>query len=401
MRRIHAGAHGYCGPIMMLWSSLYDVGWRFTPDLELWSDRPASGAMHLVVTDCDEVFVRLRSSWQRSCWRKVSARKDFASLRGYDIDVHTTLALHEVVGERDRGHLRFIQSAGLRLAADIARYEGREDKRCPCGAAVETPARRWLECPLQHRIKARANHLWIVNRANLLPEITKHWGIAVEDRAQLEAQDRQWALQEVAFQAPEYEQDDILTWPKRGKKRMQVFTDGSGAPAENAKWRRTGYGIALLDGLRHSAPATGRQSVPRAELQAAVVAAEAFRLPVDINTDCAYVCRVDANARMPFRKSPYLSSNGDLVARWKKMVSDNPDRVATTKIKAHRSLDDSKGSVDAMQIVYNDLADGAANKGRQMHESEWWNLKRYEAGRRRLVLDAAFDARGQRCVHRA
>ena len=251
---------------------------------------------------------------------------------------------------------------------------------------METPARRWLECPLQHRIKARANHLWIVNRANLLPEITKHWGIAVEDRAQLEAQDRQWALQEVAFQAPEYEQDDILTWPKRGKKRMQVFTDGSGAPAENAKWRRTGYGIALLDGLPHSAPATGRQSVPRAELQAAVVAAEAFRLPVDINTDCAYVCRVDANARMPFRKSPYLSSNGDLVARWKKMVSDNPDRVATTKIKARRSLDDSKGSVDAMQIVYNDLADGAANKGRQMHESEWWNLKRYEAGRRRLVL---------------
>ncbi len=199
----------------------------------------------------------------------------------------------------------------------------------------------------------------------------------MEDEALLNAQDRLWALRERPFQAHDYGQDDVLSWPKRGTKRMQIFIDGSGAPAENAKWRRTGYGISLIDGLRHSALATGRQSVPRAELQAAVVAAEAFLVPVDVNTDCAYVCRVDAHARMPFRKSPYLTSNGDLVARWRRMVQDTPDGVATTKIKAHRDLGESKGGVDAMQIVYNDLADAAANAGRQMHEPGWWELKRY------------------------
>ncbi len=68
------------------------------------------------------------------------------------------------------------------------------------------------------------------------------------------------------------------------------------------------------------------------------------------------------------------------------MVVDDPDRVATAKGKAHRSLDEAASGEDAMQIVYNDLADGAAGKGRQMHDPGWWDLKRYEAGRRVLVL---------------
>ena len=138
-----------------------------------------------------------------------------------------------------------------------------------------------------------------------------------------------------------------------------VYTDGSCHKTRLARLRRAGSGCWWAEGhpLNHSAPVRGAQTNQRAELQAAVRAAEADPRQLQIRTDSKYVI---LGARNP-------QSRGSHADLWARLVP-HLHRVSFYKVKGHATWSDVRlGFSSAADKIGNAKADKLANRGSEMH----------------------------------
>ena len=141
--------------------------------------------------------------------------------------------------------------------------------------------------------------------------------------------------------------------------RVIVYTDGSCQKTKLSRLRRAGSGCFWGSGncLNHSAPVSGNQTNQRAELQAAVRAAETDPRQLEIRTDSRFVVLGAQNARA-------RHSHMDLWAR----LAPRLGRVTLVKVKGHATWSHVRlGFVSAADKVGNAQADRLANAGAEMH----------------------------------
>ena len=153
--------------------------------------------------------------------------------------------------------------------------------------------------------------------------------------------------------------------------RIVIFTDGACKRNSHKRLRRAGCGIFFGPGhtMNMSLPVPGRQqSNQRAELLAAIKAAETDPRDIEIRSDSAYVVRglmAPSSWRMQVSRV-----NGDLWARVDALVTASPNRILVTKVKGHATWRDvAQQTVSYSDKVGNAEADRLARAGADQHAS--------------------------------
>ncbi len=289
---------------------------------------------------------------------------------------------------------------------------GREHVRkwCRCGQA-ETPWHRYYGCERLNEVTGQGGED-IIHRTNWLKDLFDGelleyqclWGRAILP----------W---ELCREGPEVSVDDAkaATFVTPGFRKLLVtervaYSDGSGGPSHAPKsapvagsglavlaWQEGDGGIKLRDLQFAASPVPGRQTVPRAELWAACMAAEqtdgtsAFVL----NADAAYV--VDAASDMERVERLRRGGNGDL---WSRLATANKARgvgVDIRKVQAHAPpnevLDGSRSFGEYMGNHVADSAAGAAaeaalDRNDAARRVELWERRAFWIARRLAAIEA-------------
>jgi ribonuclease HI len=153
---------------------------------------------------------------------------------------------------------------------------------------------------------------------------------------------------------------------------LVAATDGSGGShGGDSRLRRVGWGIVLLtkDGTPVGWKAGGLeddqrlQSVPRAELRAAVEIARCTSGSLDVWTDCSYVHKGIAEIATRCRHG---SSHADL---WCELRAEIRGGLSFHKVKAHATEGHfATKETNGLAYVANEMADALANLGAKEHQ---------------------------------
>ena len=184
----------------------------------------------------------------------------------------------------------------------------------------------------------------------------------------------------------------------------EVWTDGAGAHPTDSRLRRCGWAAVICVNGRFLAAfgplASDRQTVARAELMAAVVAAELTTGCIVIVTDCRFVAD-GVNALGGIRSKADLATwaHADL---WHRLRSALDGRTAKAKwIPGHATRDHvAQGAITALDRLGNHAADVGAGLGVLEHPEQderirlisHWDRVRTQASSRAIAVLHAIEA---------
>ena len=254
------------------------------------------------------------------------------------------------------------------------------EARCPrCRAANETLAHRFWYCPANKKI----DHPSIAKSDYLVSEARSYhakfpcfWLRGVVPGA--------WLEDPCVKDEPRLRRfhiEGIHTFVPSSSSKQAVFTDGSGGKyTKDKRLRRCGWGWIVLSHPREGEFLCHQggfgtlegwsQTVPRAELRAAIEAVAGTVGPVDIFTDCGMLVRGAARPMSQWCDG----ANCDLWLELYTAVSNHRGSVDFIKVKAH---DDGtlmrQGRQSPFAFFGNCLVDRLASQGAQQHElPEGW-----------------------------
>jgi ribonuclease HI len=184
-----------------------------------------------------------------------------------------------------------------------------------------------------------------------------------------------------------------------------LATDGSGGPAYQAHSRRVTAAVAAVNfdaaGLEvrdvhfQASDIPGRQTVPRAELFALILAKSAASTssPTKVQCDSAYSVK---GAQAYDTERLNSSYNGDL---WAKYASIANSTVRVDKVPAHAEKQTLAGHLPAASYIRNAVADAAADAAADLladraeaEAEELWQARAFLVAHRLAILEAEVRA---------
>ncbi len=181
-----------------------------------------------------------------------------------------------------------------------------------------------------------------------------------------------------------------------------AYSDGSGGPAHApkgapavgsglavVKWSTTGNGKRVEGVEIAAAPVPGRQTVPRAELWAACIAANSTDGSTEsrLKADAAYVVDTTASGQRLERCS--RGANGDLWAQYAQANRAKPCPMSVSKVRAHALPAEALcGRHDLEDFIGNHIADAAAGAAAESSLAANAAARKVEAWERRTFLIA-------------
>ena len=238
-----------------------------------------------------------------------------------------------------------------------------------CGEVGITMYHRYWSCPklCKHPDESVRSTQWL--RKLFDQQHSKHecwWGRAILPAELMPAQPRKSIDDHTATSTPGF--TELLM------AQQVAYTDGSGGPKWTPKGiRNTGSAIATMRltnepsrikvrGVGIATSSTpGRQTVPRAEVWAAIMAAHAATdgQCISLHADASYV--VKGLQQVHKQEALRCGSNGDLWDTLLELIEAKHLTVTTYKVKSHAEVQVLLGDIDTEHYLGNLLADAGAD----------------------------------------
>ena len=364
------GWHSVAGPLLATLATMRDIGFNVL-DHEAWVG-PKGDVVRIADTleGCTGPFLAVvQEAAKAAAWRSAAAH-DLAAGLGEGVPA---LGPARVARRRlcKEGTAASVAALDAVVCGGLWRHS--RGQRCQCGEP-DSPHHRYWGCTLLRdstceAVRETAFLAPLFQEGGELSHLECLWGRAIMPAAMFEA-------------APDTTLDSLRTWKTEGFDELaaavpNLCTDGSGGPEDAPKTRpRVGAGVAVLafttDGPDDSAitltgveamggAVAGRQTVPRAEAQAAAMAMRASGAPaVVLHVDASYVVKGHA-ASGEARRKLRCGTNADMWIFLDEQAPPPPRSVQVQKVAAQStSVDLVAGCIAVPIFLGNAVADVAA-----------------------------------------
>lgn len=350
-----------CGPAMALGAYLAKVGWQITRDGALHGLEHQT--FHLLTSNLEDIFSALEISWMEHVAMHIATRKGMHHVP--PIDRHATVKVFQKIAPEKQLSVGLDITMGYMLNQQKANFDEMQPETCDFCDQVDSVQHRVLECQATAMIRQRYSsvceflqeHDQVHNRlpaVYLNPEIAfSHFvleNFPKPHKADLPYLPQYW-FTDGACSLPTEEQ---CRWASFSVVATRCTLDHFPEEKLNdAHWILHNCFDTVI-----ASHVIGRQTVPRAELMAAVEAHE-IGLDIPVVTDSQYV--VDMHAKILATEHVWKlhkKKNYDLLVRLHCLHWQHGKQLLVIKVKAHKSI--RKMDSQAFFQVGNSAADAAA-----------------------------------------